>query len=176
MELTKSWKASFLTRTRYTASSVLTTLDGGPAREYTEVPQVERVVAVHLCLQNAATLRGHPRIPSRACKFSSSLVVKAYTVSGQASSTLHAMAILHEGGPNPEVLLRSVLSNRLCPLGYEGQGAGSGQGNIHASGPEGIEPGPSQAPIQNVDPQTHANVSDTKMFVAIYLKDMYFHV
>ncbi|KAL0191942.1 hypothetical protein M9458_010238, partial [Cirrhinus mrigala] len=41
--------------TRYTNSSSLTTLDGDPARGYTEIPQVERVVAVHLCPQNAAT-------------------------------------------------------------------------------------------------------------------------
>ncbi len=76
-------------RTRYTSSSALTTLDGGPARGCTEVPQVERAIAVHLCPQNAATWRGRPRLPSRACKFSSSLVAKAFFF----FFALHAMAI-----------------------------------------------------------------------------------
>ncbi|KAL0170346.1 hypothetical protein M9458_034942 [Cirrhinus mrigala] len=70
---------------------------------------------MHLCPQNAAKWRGPPRLLSRACKFSSALEVKAYTASGQAVSTLHAMAILqvyqakvlkdlHEGVPDPELL------------------------------------------------------------------------
>ncbi|KAL0170996.1 hypothetical protein M9458_035592, partial [Cirrhinus mrigala] len=125
-ELTKSWKAPLSARARYTNSSSLTTLEGGPMREYTEVPQVERVVAMHLCPQNAASWRGRPRLPSRACKFSSALVAKAYTASGQAASAPHAMAILqvyqakvlkdlHEGVPDPELLqeLRSVTDYAL---------------------------------------------------------------
>ncbi|KAL0179745.1 hypothetical protein M9458_025187, partial [Cirrhinus mrigala] len=116
-ELTKSWKAPLSARARYTNSSSLTTLEGGPARGYTEVPQVERVVAMHLC---------RPRLPSRTCKFSSDLVAKAYTASGQAASALHAMAILqvyqakvlkdlHEGVPDPELLqeLRSATDYAL---------------------------------------------------------------
>lgn len=52
---------------------------------------------------------------SKACKFTSSLVARAYNATGQATSTLHAMAILqehqictkslrnlHEGGPDPD--------------------------------------------------------------------------
>ncbi|KAL0191697.1 hypothetical protein M9458_014395, partial [Cirrhinus mrigala] len=116
-ELTKSWKA----RAQYTNSSSLTTLEADPARGYTEVPQVERAIAMHLCPQNAASWRGHPKLPSRACKFSSALVAKAYMASGQAASALHAMAIrqvyqakvlkdLHKGIPNPGLLqeLRSA--------------------------------------------------------------------
>ncbi|KAL0172912.1 hypothetical protein M9458_033223, partial [Cirrhinus mrigala] len=114
-ELTKSWKAPLMARSRYANSPSLTTLDGGPARRYTEVPQVERAIAMHLSPQNAASWRGHPRLPSRACKFSSALVAKAYAASGQAVSTLRAMAILqvyqakvlkdlHEGVPDPELL------------------------------------------------------------------------
>lgn len=38
--------------------------------------------------------RNHPRSVSRACKFISALMVKAYNVAGQAISSLHAMAIL----------------------------------------------------------------------------------
>ncbi|KAI2661975.1 hypothetical protein H4Q32_007693 [Labeo rohita] len=113
-ELTRSWKAPLSARSRYANSPSLTTLDGGPARGYTEVPQVERAIAMHLCLQNAASWRGQPKLPSRACKFSSTLVAKAYSASGQAASALHAMAILqvyqakvlkdlHEGVPDPEL-------------------------------------------------------------------------
>ncbi|KAI2668058.1 ORF V: Enzymatic polyprotein [Labeo rohita] len=125
-ELTKSWKAPLSARSRYANSPSLTTLDGGPARGYSEVPQVERAVAMHLCPQNAASWRGRPRLPSRACKFSSALVAKAYAASGQAASALHAMAILqvyqakvlkdlHEGAPDPELLheLRSATDYAL---------------------------------------------------------------
>ncbi|KAL0148432.1 hypothetical protein M9458_056242 [Cirrhinus mrigala] len=125
-ELTKSWKAPLSARSRHAISPSLTTLDGGPARGYTEVPQVERAIAMHLCPQNAASWRGRPRLPSRACKFSSALVAKAYAASGQAVSALHAMAILqvyqakvlkdlHEGVPDPELLheLRSATDYAL---------------------------------------------------------------
>ncbi len=61
-ELTKSWMAPFTARSRSSASSVLTTLDGGVARGYAGIPQVERAVAVHLCPQNAATWRNRPRL------------------------------------------------------------------------------------------------------------------
>ncbi len=75
-ELTKSWMAPFTARSRSSVSSVLTTLDGGAARGYAGIPQVERAVAVHLCPRNAA------------------LAAKAYSAAGQAASALHAMAIL----------------------------------------------------------------------------------
>ncbi len=50
------------------ASSILTTLDGGVARGYAGIPQVERAIAVHLCPRNTATWRNRPRLPSKACK------------------------------------------------------------------------------------------------------------
>ncbi|KAL0163666.1 hypothetical protein M9458_039419, partial [Cirrhinus mrigala] len=59
-------------------------------------------------------------LPSRACKFSSALVVKAYTASGQAASALQVyqakvLRELHEGVPNPELLqeLRSATDHTL---------------------------------------------------------------
>ncbi|KAI2645907.1 Papilin [Labeo rohita] len=72
-------------------------------------------VAVHLCLQNAATWRNRPCLPSKACKLLSSLAAKAYSAAGQAASVLHAMAILqvhqaqalkqlHAGWPNKGVM------------------------------------------------------------------------
>ncbi len=93
-ELTKSWMAPFMARSCSSASSVLTTPDGGAARGYAGIPQVERVFAVHLCLRNAATWRNHPRLLSKACKLTTVLVAKAYSAAGQAASALHAMATL----------------------------------------------------------------------------------
>ncbi len=114
-EVTKSWRAPFSARNRPSASSVLTTLDGGAAQVYVEIPPVERAIAMQLCPQGATAWRGNPRLPSRACKFSSALTARAYGASGQAGSALHAMALLqvhqakalkqlHEGGADPGVL------------------------------------------------------------------------
>ncbi len=114
-ELTKSWMAPFTARSHSSASSVLTTLDGGAARGYAALPQVERAVAVHLCPRNAATWRNRPRLPSKACKLTAALAAKAYSAAGQAASALHAMAILqvhqakalkqmHEGSPDPGLM------------------------------------------------------------------------
>ncbi len=114
-EVTRSWKAPFSARNRPSASSVLTTLNGGAAQGYVEVPPVERAIAMQLCPQGAAAWRGNPRLPSRACKFSSALTAKAYGAAGQAASALHAMALLqvhqakalkqlHEGDADPGVM------------------------------------------------------------------------
>ncbi len=72
-EVTRSWRAPFSARNRPGASSILTTLDGGAAQGYVEIPPVERAIAMQLCPQGAAAWRGNPRLPSRACKFSSAL-------------------------------------------------------------------------------------------------------
>ncbi len=77
-------RCPFTARSRSSVSSVLTTLDGGAARGYAGIPKVERAVAVHLCLRNAATWRNRPHLPSKACKLTAALV----------ASALHAMAIL----------------------------------------------------------------------------------
>ncbi len=114
-ELTSSWMAPFTARSHSSASSVLTTLDGGVARGYAGIPQVERAVAVHLCPRNAATWRNRPRLPSKACKLTAALAAKAYSAAGQAASALHAMAILqvhqakalkqvHEGSTDPGLM------------------------------------------------------------------------
>ncbi len=82
-EVTKSWMAPFTARSPSSASSILTTLNGGVARGYAGIPQVERAITVHLCPRNAATWRNRPRLPSKACKLDS-----------QAASALQAMTIL----------------------------------------------------------------------------------
>lgn len=144
-ELTKSWKAPFLSRTRFTGASAVTTLNGGVAQGYVDVPQVECAFVVHLSPSSAATLSGHPWLPSKTCKFTSSLTAKAYNTSGQASFALHAMAILQvyqakalkkmeESSPDPEVLHEHLLSHLLYPSGCKGDGTGPRSGNIHISG------------------------------------------
>ncbi len=126
-EVTRSWKAPFSARNRPSTSSVLTTLDGGAAQGYVEIPPVERAIAMQLCPQGAAAWRGNPRLPSRACKFSSALTAKAYSAAGQAASALHAMALLqvhqakalkqlHEGGADPAVC-RNCAQRRTSPYG-----------------------------------------------------------
>ncbi len=120
-ELTRSWMAPFTARSPSSASSILTTLDGGVARGYAGIPQVERAIAVHLCPRNAATWRNHPRLQSKACKLTATHAAKAYSAAGQAASALHAMAILqvhqakalkqvHEGSTDPGLMqeLRTV--------------------------------------------------------------------
>ncbi|KAI2645272.1 hypothetical protein H4Q32_026108 [Labeo rohita] len=92
-ELTKTWRAPYTARSRL-SSSLLTTLDGGAARGYVDIPQMKRAVAVHLCPQNATTWRNRPHFPSKACKLSSALAAKAYSAAGQTASALHPMAIL----------------------------------------------------------------------------------
>ncbi len=107
--------APFTARSPSSASSILTTLDGGVARGYAGIRQVERAIAVHLCPRNAATWRNHPRIPSKACKLTAALAAKAYSAAGQAASALHDMAILqvhqakalkqvHEGSTDPGLM------------------------------------------------------------------------
>lgn len=49
---------------------------------------------MQLCPPSTSTWRGDPKLPSKACKFSSTLVAKAYRAAGQAASALHAMATL----------------------------------------------------------------------------------
>ncbi|KAI2653569.1 Ribosomal protein S12 methylthiotransferase RimO [Labeo rohita] len=107
-QLTKMWRALYNARSPRSSSSLLTTLDGGVARGYIDVPQVER--AVHLCLQNAATCRNRPRLPSKASR-----------CQGLQCCDLHAMAILqvhrakavrqlHQGVSDPRLIqeLRTV--------------------------------------------------------------------
>ncbi len=95
--------APFTARSRSSASSIITTLDGGAARGYVGIPQVERVITVHLCPQ--------ARLAFKAYKLTAALAAKAV---GQAASALHTMAILlvhqakalkqvHEGSTDPGV-------------------------------------------------------------------------
>ncbi len=86
-ELTKSWIAPFMARSRSSVSSILTTLDGGAARGYAGIPQVERAIMVHLCPRNSTTWRNRPRLPSKACKLTAALAAKAYSAADRGRST-----------------------------------------------------------------------------------------
>ncbi len=145
-ELTSSWMAPFTARSRSSASSVLTTLDGGVARGYAGIPQVERAVAVHLFPRNTATWRNRPRLPSKACKLTATLAAKAYSAAGQAASALHAMAILqvhqakalkqvHEGSTDPGLMQELRTVTDFASSSDESHGAVPREGDVHHGGP-----------------------------------------
>ncbi len=180
-ELTKSWMAPFTARSHSSVSSVLTTLDGGAARGYAGIPQVERADT------NAATWRNRPSLPSKACKLTAALAAKAYNAVGQAASALHAMAILqvHQavrqatshvqrlslnvgGCPERPCLARGDCCppgkgcNRAGPSSRDK--AGVSQPLPHRTqerwsttnpGSASLEPGFAQAPVQDADAQVH---------------------
>lgn len=54
---------------------------------------VEQLLASYLSLSSASSLKA-PKLPTRPVKLTSSLVVKAYTVAGQAGTCLHIMVVL----------------------------------------------------------------------------------
>ncbi len=134
-EVTRSWKAPFSARNRPSASSVLTTLDGGAAQGYVEVPPVERAIAMQLCPQGAAAWRGNPRLPSRACKFSSALTAKAYGAAGQAASALQGVETAARGWCWPRCVAGTAHSDGPRTKGDESHGAGPGSDDVHISGP-----------------------------------------
>ncbi len=78
-ELTGTWTAPFAARNRSSGSSSLATLDSGAG--YTEIPPVERSVAMQLCPRTASTWCGNPLLTSRACRHSSALTGSAYAAS-----------------------------------------------------------------------------------------------
>ncbi len=118
-ELMSLWTAPFLAESCSSVSPILTTLDGGAARGYVDIPQVEIAVAVHLCPQNATTWRNRPRLPSKACKLTAALAAKACSAAGH--SALHAMAILRAHQPHP--------------TRDESHSANPREGDVHTCGP-----------------------------------------
>ncbi|XDV34391.1 hypothetical protein PO909_004552 [Leuciscus waleckii] len=126
-EVMRSWKSPLTPRDRSSTSSAFSALDETAAKVYTGVPSVESSVAMQLCPQSASTWCGDPKHPSKACRFSSTLVAKAYRAVGQAASSLHAMAILqvyqarvlrdmHEGRAHPGLSWALQRRGRgLCP-------------------------------------------------------------
>lgn len=108
MRADKVVEGTFHCPSRFASSFTLTTLKGGEARPkwYTEVPEVQSAIAMSLCPQNAATWWNHPRLLSRACKFTLSLTAKAYNATRKAASALHA--INHPAGPSGQATKRSA--------------------------------------------------------------------
>ncbi|KAL0173588.1 hypothetical protein M9458_029556, partial [Cirrhinus mrigala] len=101
-KLTEMCTATFTARKHSSGLSSLTTLDGGAARVYTEVPLVERLVVTRMCPSTASTWRGKPLLPSRAHRHSSALIGSGYVTCGEAASTLH------EGGSENSGLPRTL--------------------------------------------------------------------
>ncbi len=120
-DVTRSWRAPFSARNRPSASSVLTTLDGGAAQGYVEIPPVECAIAMQLCPQGAAAWRGNPRLPSRACKFSSALTAKAYSAAGHLHLHLHLVIwqtllskAIYNWGIHKAIHLEEAIRQRKC--------------------------------------------------------------
>ncbi len=76
---------------------------------------------MQFCPQSTAAWRGNPRLPSRACGFSSVLMSEAYRAAGQATSALHtkplllvyqakALKQLHEGSSDPGLMQGDQMS------------------------------------------------------------------
>ena len=120
-ELTKCWRAPFSARTRSSASSTLSTVDGAEEKGYVSLPPLEEAVAAHLCPPTAGSWRSKTVHPSKPCRTTSAIASRAYAAAGQAASALHAMATLQafqakllrsmdESGPDPDTFkdLRSA--------------------------------------------------------------------
>ncbi|CAM4673876.1 unnamed protein product [Leuciscus chuanchicus] len=120
-ELTKSWRVTFSARTRSSASSTLSTVDGAEEKGYVSLPPLEEAVAAHLCPPTAGSWRSKTVHPSKPCRTTSAIASRAYAAAGQAASALHAMATLQvfqakllrsmdESGPDPDTFkdLRSA--------------------------------------------------------------------
>ncbi len=137
MRAHKIVEGTFTARNKSCSSSALTTLDGGAALGYVGIPSVEQSVAMQRCPTAAITLRDYPCLPSRACKYSSGLTGSAYRACGEATSVLHAVALLqvhqakalkdlHEGGHDLVVLheLRAATDLALRPTKVTAQSLG----------------------------------------------------
>ncbi len=109
-------------------------------------PQSSAPIAMQLCPQGTAAWRGNPHLPSRACKFSSALTAKAYDAARQATSALHAMALLQvhqakalktaaRGWCWPRCVAGTAHSDGPRTKGDESHGAGPGSDDVHISGP-----------------------------------------
>ncbi len=72
-ELMKLRTAPFLSRSRSSVCSILTTLNGGAAMGYVDIPQVESAFAVHLCpARRGPSVRRCPHLWPKSATFGSS--------------------------------------------------------------------------------------------------------
>ncbi len=158
-------------RSRSSAFSILTTLDGGVARGYASIPQVERAIAVHLCSRNATAWRNRPRLPSKACKLTAALAAKAYSAAGQAASALHSMAILqvhqtkvlkqmHEGSTDPGLMqeLRTATDFNLRAKKVTARSLGKAMSTRPLASPA-WDPGSSARMPQNAPPSAPSTLT-----------------
>lgn len=61
---------------------------------YGAMPKIEETLVAYLSPEAVSSLKA-PTLPSKPCRTTSSLVGKAYMVSGQTGACLHTMDILH---------------------------------------------------------------------------------
>lgn len=66
--------------------SALTSLDGGVAKGYGDVPTVERSFVMQLCPVTPTSWTNKPALPSEACKQSSALTPSAFWACGEVAS------------------------------------------------------------------------------------------
>ncbi len=93
-ELTKSWRATYLSRICPSASTALTSVDGAEEKEYERLPPLDESVAMHLCPPTAIVWKARVSHPSKPCRATSALAGRAYSAAGQVALALHSMAVL----------------------------------------------------------------------------------
>ncbi len=149
-ELTGTWTAPFTARNRSSGSSSLATLDGGAARGYTEVPPVERSVAMQLCPRTASTWCGNPLLPSRACRHSSATRWRT----SPSSSPLHRSRLRQSGTSCPGVQLLPPPGRRRQCLGLLVAEGGPLPSSLQPS--SAVEPAAGQPPRPSRPPPNQA--------------------
>ncbi|CAM4454333.1 unnamed protein product [Leuciscus chuanchicus] len=92
-EVAKSWNAPFSARMRSSVSLAFSAVDDAKNRGYHSLPPVEEAIAAHLYPPSAGR-RAKLALPSKACRMTSTLLGRAFSVAGQAASALHTMATL----------------------------------------------------------------------------------
>ncbi len=93
-ELTKSWRAPYLSRIRPSDSTALASVDGAEDKEYERLPPLDESVAAHFYPPMAIGWKARASHPSKPCRATSELARHAYSAAGQAALALHSMAML----------------------------------------------------------------------------------
>ncbi len=90
-QLVKTWSPNHV---HSITQAIFSHVDGVEAHGYVHSPHVEETIAAHLCSAAAKNLGSDISLPSKPCRTTAHLANKAYASDGEATSTLHAMAVL----------------------------------------------------------------------------------
>ncbi len=93
-EVSRSWKQPFLARITNPTAADFATISKMAEHGYAAMPAVEETLAAHLAPNSAPSWKSRHLLPSKPCRFTSSLVWKSYMASGQAAAMLHSMGVL----------------------------------------------------------------------------------